>query len=170
MGRIGGSQPVSLGKACESVGVVIHELMHVAGFWHEHTRADRDDYIEIKWDNIQSGMEGNFAKYNLDRIQYLDAPYDIGEASKQTANRIICFRCCKHCLFLFALKRTGSVMHYNPVAYAKNSAKPTIVARQKSALDMGQRKGFSKVKKNTHIISVTKRNATVEIFYYRSTC
>ena len=36
--------------------------MHALGLKHAHTRPDRDDYVEIKWENIQSGMEHNFKK------------------------------------------------------------------------------------------------------------
>ncbi|XP_064353898.1 astacin-like metalloendopeptidase [Dromaius novaehollandiae] len=64
VGRAGGMQPLSLAPAClrGGKGVALHELMHVAGFWHEHSRADRDDYISISWDNILPGFEGNFMK------------------------------------------------------------------------------------------------------------
>lgn len=57
MGRAGGMQVVSLDPAClqKGKGVALHELMHVVGFWHEHSRADRDKYIKISWNNILTG-------------------------------------------------------------------------------------------------------------------
>lgn len=45
-----------------STGIAIHELAHITGLWHEQMRADRDRYVRILWDNIQSGQTHNFAK------------------------------------------------------------------------------------------------------------
>ena len=44
-----------LGYDCLSLGEIIHEVMHVLGFSHEHTRPDRDRYITVLWNNIKSG-------------------------------------------------------------------------------------------------------------------
>ena len=78
----------------------MHELMHAAGFWHEQSRADRDDHISINWNNIQSGMEFNFLKYDLRKIDHLGAKYD-----------------------------TCSVMHYGAYAFAKVNRQNILTKR-----------------------------------------
>ena len=46
------------------------------GFWHEQSRADRDGYVTIHKGNIMRGMEYNFMKYSLAKINHLGAKYD----------------------------------------------------------------------------------------------
>lgn len=56
VGRRGeGPQAISIGKNCDKFGIVVHELGHVVGFWHEHTRPDRDMYVDIFYKSIQTG-------------------------------------------------------------------------------------------------------------------
>ncbi|CAI2352066.1 unnamed protein product [Caenorhabditis sp. 36 PRJEB53466] len=62
VGRTGGKQEISLGRGCFFHEIIVHELMHSVGFWHEHSRADRDDHIRIMWDNILPGMKSQFDK------------------------------------------------------------------------------------------------------------
>uniref|UniRef100_A0A8D1EA80 Metalloendopeptidase n=1 Tax=Sus scrofa TaxID=9823 RepID=A0A8D1EA80_PIG len=75
IGRNGGMQVVSLGPSClqRGRGIVLHELMHVLGFWHEHSRADRDRYIRVNWNEILPGFEINFIK---SRSSNMLVPYD----------------------------------------------------------------------------------------------
>ena len=51
IGMTGGKQQISLADDC-SAGNAVHEIGHALGFFHEHTRADRDNYIIINWNNI----------------------------------------------------------------------------------------------------------------------
>ena len=59
VGRIGGPQELNVGSQC-STGSLIHEIGHAVGLFHEHTRADRDNFITVAWDNIKTGKEFNF--------------------------------------------------------------------------------------------------------------
>ncbi|XP_020902962.1 zinc metalloproteinase nas-4 [Exaiptasia diaphana] len=107
VGRRGGGQNVYLGRGCEYVGVIIHEMMHALGVYHEQSRPDRDRYVEILWHNIQPGKEKNFRKYGHGQLDKLGLPYD-----------------------------TSSIMHYDRYLFSK-SQKPTIVARGRPWIKLG---------------------------------
>jgi meprin B len=50
-----GYQDLSIGQRCDNVGTVMHEMMHAVGFWHAQSRPDRNQVVEIMWENIQEG-------------------------------------------------------------------------------------------------------------------
>ncbi|XP_072005019.1 astacin-like metalloendopeptidase isoform X2 [Engystomops pustulosus] len=77
VGRIGNMQVVSLSDQCvqRGKGVVLHEFMHVIGFWHEHSRVDRDDYVIIHWKSIIEAYLQNFCKYETTNVV---VSYDTG--------------------------------------------------------------------------------------------
>ena len=51
-----GPQLLSVGPGCDKKGIIMQELMHAVGFWHEQSRTDRNKYVEVLWENIDKGM------------------------------------------------------------------------------------------------------------------
>ncbi|XP_031559878.1 tolloid-like protein 1 [Actinia tenebrosa] len=79
VGRKGnGRQGISIGKNCDKFGIVVHEIGHVVGFWHEHTRPDRQEYVTIINENIKKGEEHNFQKLTNRDIDSRNEDYDYG--------------------------------------------------------------------------------------------
>lgn len=74
--RGNGGQAISIGKNCDKFGIVVHELGHVVGFWHEHTRPDRENHVVIERANIMIGQEYNFNKLTGEDVNSLGLPYD----------------------------------------------------------------------------------------------
>ena len=73
---IGGEQTFMLSNGCVDTGIVVHELMHVLGFEHEHNRADRDSFITVNFENIDPQAVGMFAIKTADS-SFFGTPYDI---------------------------------------------------------------------------------------------
>lgn len=72
VGKIGGNQAIQVEDAC-GVGATAHEIGHALGLYHEQTRTDRDSYVNIHFDQIQSGKESNF-QVSSDAVD--NGPYD----------------------------------------------------------------------------------------------
>jgi hypothetical protein len=67
------AQPMSGSTRC-TVGTLLHEMGHVIGLWHEHTRPDRDTYVSVNYNNVIKGSWGNFLIATDD--QQTLVPYD----------------------------------------------------------------------------------------------
>lgn len=59
--------------------------------------SDRDNYVDIQWENIIDGMETNFVSYSASDVTRFSTPYDY-----------------------------HSIMHYSAYAFSRNGL-PTIV-------------------------------------------
>jgi hypothetical protein len=112
VGRIGAQQYISLSSAC-SLGAIKHEIGHAIGLWHEQSRTDRGNYINILWNNIQDGHEHNFETY---------------EQRGQTGQNVGTYD-------------IRSLMHYGSYAFSRNG-NPTITRKDGSTFS-AQRSGLS---------------------------
>lgn len=79
---------------------IVHEIGHAVGFWHEQSRPDRDEYIDILYENIRNGYESNFRKLSDYDVDSLGVGYDY-----------------------------NSVMHYSRRAFSRSYRLDTIRAK-----------------------------------------
>ncbi|CAK5058576.1 unnamed protein product [Meloidogyne enterolobii] len=117
IGRVTPANPIYLSFQCQDpIGVAAHETMHALGANHEHLRSDRDEYINIQWENINPQFYDFFA---------------IADPSKFTPFGVI---------YSF-----DSIMHYGASTASLNQ-KPTMVPKidpQINTPKMGQRQRLS---------------------------
>lgn len=88
--------------------------MHAIGFFHEHARTDREEYVKINWENVQKGYENNFQQGKPGTTNNMDIPYNY-----------------------------GSVLHYSLNAFAKSNDQKTLTPLKETNATIGQREGFS---------------------------
>lgn len=74
LGMYGNSGYIELGTQATAL-VIIHEIGHTLGYIHEQNRADRDNYIQINYENIQAGAQDQFDI--IDNAVFLTSSFDI---------------------------------------------------------------------------------------------
>ncbi|MGE0820825.1 MAG: M12 family metallopeptidase [Candidatus Binatia bacterium] len=74
LGMRGGRQVIRLADGA-TVGTTVHECLHALGIYHEQSRSDRDNFVEIKWENVNEQFTSNFQK-KPGSVDYYD--YDYG--------------------------------------------------------------------------------------------
>jgi astacin len=73
VGRATGETTISLEPSCP-LDVVIHEMGHTVGLWHEQQRQDRDRYIELLYSNLEKTRLSDYDTKILAGSD--DGPYD----------------------------------------------------------------------------------------------
>merc|ERR1719186_1026603 len=75
-GRQGGQQVVNLEiPSCATKDTIFHEIFHALGKVHEQSRPDRDEHVEVVFNNIEEGQAHNFEiQPNVDPA---GTPYDL---------------------------------------------------------------------------------------------
>ncbi|CAL1537017.1 unnamed protein product [Lymnaea stagnalis] len=118
VGRKENGSSVSLAKDCMITGIILHELGHIIGFWHEHSRPDRDEYVDVFLKHAIKDKVENFKKKEPNEINSLNETYDF-----------------------------DSIMHYGRTKWTRNPYWDTIFPKllNGSALrpDIGQRSKLS---------------------------
>jgi len=172
VGKFGGAQILSLeppdekGPNClENEGKVIHELMHALGIFHEHSRADRDMYIDIHYENIIPGKL-TFRNYNNCNTNSTYIIIIIILRAQKLHNHISYILCEDNIYFSLSIifplgfrsnfnKQSpenatysyeygyDSIMHYGSYFFSTDPTKPTLTPKTPGVM-IGQRKAMSK--------------------------
>ena len=140
VGKHGGNQTINVVDKCE-FGKIVHEIGHAIGFWHEHSRPDRDDYVRINDKCIKYRYRSQFMKRDEDEVNSQDSEYDY-----------------------------GSIMHYPPDAFATNPDCNTIelteygriIYEEQGNPQLGQREELSEtdIQQANTLYSCPKRGVT----------
>lgn len=108
-------QYMNLDSVCMQHGILIHELLHALGFFHQQNSPNRAPYVDIVEENMQDGpgVKEQFQTITDEDWTDLGFEYDY-----------------------------YSIMHYRATAFSKNG-KPTIVTKKAGGERIGQRDGLS---------------------------
>uniref|UniRef100_A0A0N5B8U3 Metalloendopeptidase n=1 Tax=Strongyloides papillosus TaxID=174720 RepID=A0A0N5B8U3_STREA len=107
------SQEIYLSPECYGYkAYILHEIGHALGLIHEQSRSDRDEYVEVKLENVKKEEHNNFMKFNFTTNKNYSTSYDY-----------------------------ASLMHYHQNDFADDKSKPVLTSKLDDAYNkmMGQR-------------------------------
>lgn len=111
-GMSGGRQEVRMDPGA-GVGVIMHEICHALGVYHEHKRPDRDDFVRVNYRGMRSERRGDFDKVEPPAAITV-GPYDL-----------------------------GSIMHYGPSLRASVDGNTPLITPLDPTVTIGQRRALS---------------------------
>lgn len=100
--------------SCVTNGVVVHELLHALGLFHMQSSSNRDDFVRINLENVLSGFEHNFLRYDSTMVGLFSTAYDY-----------------------------DSIMHYNRNAFSRNGRDTITTLNSVNSNRIGQRNHLS---------------------------
>ena len=110
-------QGVSIPRSCTNeFHLVLHEIGHSIGLLHEHTRPDRDDYVDVIYDNIYAGFRREFEIEDAETADTLGVGYDY-----------------------------NSVMHYKPGAFGNDSTPGITIVADNPGIPVGPGNALSEL-------------------------
>lgn len=127
VGMTGGEQVINI-ASWNVRFILVHELMHALGIWHEQSRPDREHYVEINTDNIDPDLSYNFAIREAADV-YPKRDYGLSDANTYDFD---------------------SVMHYGQCAFAIFTCPPNVTIAVRSPNEawqnqIGQRNHLSDI-------------------------
>ena len=149
IGRVVGNQTINIysENGCP-FGTIVHEIGHAAGFWHEQSRPDRNYYVQINLNNVETDKQHNFMKRTNGEVDSRGSEYDY-----------------------------GSVMHYRTTAFVRSNCRGcqsiqvnnTTAYRAQGSPTLGQRTGLSvrDVQQANNLYSCPKRGVTGLLEVYK---
>lgn len=68
---------MGMSTGCFFAGVGAHEIMHALGYGHMHNADDRDEYLDIRFENVDPQHHGAFNTYDKRWFSNFNTPYDV---------------------------------------------------------------------------------------------